>query len=351
MQTRTPWLAALVAAGLLSASHGTAAITITDPGQGVYDFTANAMGLSGLTWVKGNVYDAVSDAKNQRHVYQLEIGVNPANGRVTKAAVTATHTLAAGFDLEGLAWCPSRGTFFIADEGQAPAGGYLREHTLPDGRLVRTLALPKVMTRTRANFSLESCTLGAGALWTANEEALAQESTRATARTGSLIRLQKFDQQLKPAGEWAYLTDSYGFESSLTTAERSGVADLLALPDGNLLVLERALGIGFIPSFRNRIYLVSCAGATDVSGIANLNGAAYKRVTKTLLWEKNLGSISTRNFEGIALGAALPLMGNSSYSVLLIADNGGGTQQHLYALVVNGVGVPKSGPAITHRRP
>ncbi len=53
-----------------------------------------------------------------------------------------------------------------------------------------------------------------------------------------------------------------------------------------------------------------------------------------------MGSISTRNFEGIALGPALPAVGSTSYSVLLVADNGGGTQQHLYALVVNGVVAP-----------
>jgi hypothetical protein len=34
------------------------------------------------------------------------------------------------------------------------------------------------------------------------------------------------------------------------------------------------------------------------------------------------------------------MVGSNSYSVLLVADNGGGTQQHLYALVVNGVAAP-----------
>jgi hypothetical protein len=53
-----------------------------------------------------------------------------------------------------------------------------------------------------------------------------------------------------------------------------------------------------------------------------------------------MGSVSTRNFEGLALGPALPLLGSNSYSVLLVADNGGGTQQHLYALVVHGVVAP-----------
>jgi hypothetical protein len=322
------------------AVNAPAVVTLTDPGQEVFDFTADAAELSGLAWLTGATYHAISDAANQRQVYELHIGLNPANGRITEASLAQPLTLAAGYDLEGIAWSRSRGAWFVADEGQHPNGGFLREHTLPDGNLIQTLEIPTPLENDRSNFSLESCTWRAGALWTANEEALAQESALSTAASGSLVRLQKLDHQLNPAGQWAYQTDSYGFDSSLTTAERSGVADLLALPDGTLLVLERALGIGFLPSFRNRIYLVGFTGATDVSGVADLDDATFTPVTKTLLWEKNLGSVTTRNFEGIALGPALPLISSTSYSVLLVADNGGGTQQHLYALIVNGVAAP-----------
>ena len=330
----------ILAAFLCLTLHAQAAVTITDPGQDVFDFTASAAELSGLTWLTGTTYHAVGDAANQRKVYELSIGVNPVTGRITSASIVQTITLAIGYDLEGIAWCRPRGTWFVSDEGQHPAGGFIREHALPDGNLVQNVTIPTPMQNDRSNFSLESCSWGAGALWTANEEALAQESALSTASTGSLIRLQKFDHLLTAAGQWAYQTDSFGFDSSLTTAERSGVSDVLALPDGELLVLERTLGIAFIPSYRNRIYLVSFTGATDVSSIADLDGASYTPVTKTLLWEKNMGSVSTRNFEGIALGPALPVIGSTSFSVLLVADNGGGTQQHLYALIVNGVVAP-----------
>lgn len=336
LRLRTILLAAVVSLTM----NSPAAVTITDPGQDVFDFTASAAELSGLTWLFGTTYHAVSDDANQRTVYELNIGVNPTNGRVTGASLAQTITLSTGYDLEGIAYCRPRGTWFISDEGQHPAGGFIREYTLPDGNLVRNITIPSPMQNDRLNFSLESCSWGAGVLWTANEEALAQESALSTASTGSIIRLQKFDHLLNAAGQWAYQTDSFGFDSSLTTLERSGVSDLLALPDGNLLVLERTLGIGFIPSYRNRIYLVNFTGATDVSGIADLDGAVYTPVTKTLLWEKNMGSVTTRNFEGIALGPALPAIGSNSYSVLLVADNGSGTQQHLYALIVNGVTAP-----------
>jgi len=330
----------LITASLSLALNARAAPSITDPLQDVVDFTATATELSGLAWLSGTTYYAVSDDTNQRKVHELNISVNPANGRITGASLVGTSTLATGYDLEGIAYCRPRGIWFVSDEGQNPNGGYIRAHTLPDGNLLGLVAIPSPMQNDRSNYSLESCAWGAGALWTANEEALAQESALSTASSGSLIRLQRFDHLFNAAGQWAYQTDSFGFDSSLTTAERSGVSDVLALPDGNLLVLERTLGIAFIPSYRNRIYLVNFGGATDVSGINDLDGASYAPVTKTLLWEKNMGSISTRNFEGIALGPALPSISSTSYSVLLVADNSGGTQQHLYALVLNGLVAP-----------
>jgi hypothetical protein len=85
---------------------------------------------------------------------------------------------------------------------------------------------------------------------------------------------------------------------------------------------------------------VDFSAATDVSTIADLDGAAFTPAAKTLLWEKNMGSVTTRNFEGIALGPALPFISDTSHSLLLVADNGGGTRQHLYALVVNGLAAP-----------
>lgn len=74
--------------------------------------------------------------------------------------------------------------------------------------------------------------------------------------------------------------------------------------------------------------MLACSGLIIFS-IPPENGfiqRVYTPVTKTLLWEKNMGSIATRNFEGIALGPALPAISSTSYSVLLVADNGGGTQ-------------------------
>jgi hypothetical protein len=333
---------AVACAAIIAASSANAQLSITDPGQGVFSFTAPTGELSGITWLAANSWLAVSDAAGERRTAELDIAIDPASGHITSARQTAVFTLAAGYDLEGIAWSGERNSFFVSDEGAWPDGGYLREHSLPDGDFLRSLAIPVVLQNDRQNFGFESCSWNAGTLWTANEEALAHESALSTASSGSLVRLQRFDYSLQPSGQWAYRTDSFGFDSSLTSLERSGVADLCALPDGQILVLERTLGTSFLPSFRNRIYLVSFAAATDTSQVPSLDSTPYVAVTKTLLWERNVGSVSTRNFEGIALGPALPALGPDAHSVVLIADNGGDPNgaQHVYPLILRGLTSP-----------
>jgi hypothetical protein len=195
-------------------------LTITDPGQDVYDFTAATAELSDLSRLSGNIYHAVSDALDARTVARLGIVINQANGRISSAAQTATLSLAAGRDLEGLAFCAPRGTWFVSDEGETPGGGRVRKQRLQDDALLQKLAIPSPLTNHRANLGLESCTWGIGTLWTANEEALAQESAPSGAASGSVVRLHRFNHRLQPAGQWAYVTDSFGYDSPLTTAEQ-----------------------------------------------------------------------------------------------------------------------------------
>jgi len=314
---------------LLALAPAAAALTISDPGQGIFNYTAaNAPGLSGITYIGGNTFHAVNDSAAPPRVFPLTIGIE-SNGTISSASIGTPTALAAGHDHEDVAFHPGRGTIFVSDEGDHPDGGYIREFAFPSGTLAGTVALPPVLLRDRQNLGLEALSFGAGFLWTANEEALEHESAPATASGGSTVRLQRFDAAFGIAGQWAYETDP--------ASSASGASGLLALPDGNLLVLERATGFTSPSSFRNRIYLVDFSGATDVSGIADLDDTPFAPVTKTLLWERNMGSTATHNFEGITLG---PQLGEESFSIILIADNGTGSQQHLYPLLIHGIPEP-----------
>jgi hypothetical protein len=287
---------------------------VIDPGQGVFRFTGPGPGLSGITWLGGNNYFAVSDSAGAPNIYPLAISLQ-GNGAVTSATVGNPMALELGSDPEGIAFHPGRGTLFVADESH-PDGSYVREFNRFTGALMNTLAVPDVMKQDRFSRGFEALTFGAGAIWTANEDALEHESHPASAAEGAVIRLQRFNgPALVPSGQWAY-----------RTGPSHGVPDLLALPDGRLLVLER----NYSASRHNAIYLVDFAGATETSAIADLDEAPFTLVSKTLLWEATISG-ADGDFEGITLG---PQLDHDTYSMLLIADNGSGTQQNLYPLTL-----------------
>ncbi len=319
-------VAIILTVGLLlatSAAQGDTTVT----GVGAMALSSGSTGaaeLSGVTWATGTQYYAISD--NNARLYPLTVNLDLTTGAITGSALSAHVQLATGTDLEGVAYDSSAGTVFVSDE----TGPAIREHNIGDGSVVGPVGVPPVYANIVTNYGLESLTLGPGgtSMWTANEEALSVDGPLSSFAAGSVVRLQTFDAGLSPAGQWAYVTDPIAGDVPLTTAERSGVSDLVALPNGQLLVLEREFGLG-ISLFRSRIYLADFAGATDTSLLPQLATAVYTPVGKQLLWE---GNFATDNYEGIALG---PQLTDGSYSLLMISDNGGGLSQSLYALKVS----------------
>src|SRR5687767_11783585 len=312
------------------ATASPAALSLT--GLGGVPLPANGTGaseLSGITWAGGTQYYAIADGG--AGLFPVSVTIDPTTGAITSAALSAKIQLAAGSDLEGVVYDTSSNTVYASDE----TGPAIRQYAVAGGAVVGSVAVPSVYGSAAANFSLESLSRGGVNLWTANEEALTVDGPLSTTGSGSWVRLQRFDGAMSPAGQWAYRTDAISGDSPFITAERSGVSDLLALPDGRVLVLERELGGAFVPDFRNRIYLVDFAGATDTSAVGSLSAATFTGVSKTLLWQ---GDFANDNFEGISLGQQLA---NGDYSVLLVSDDGAGTNaQSLYALRLAGVPEP-----------
>ena len=127
------------------------------------------------------------------------------------------------------------------------------------------------------------------------------DASLSTTSQGSWVRVQRFDAALAAAGQWAYRTDPISALTTLTTAERSGMVDILPWTASTLLVLEREFGGSFIPDFRSRLYGVDVAAASDVSALASLTGGGFTPLAKTLLWQ---GDFGPSNFEGMTFGAA-----------------------------------------------
>src|SRR5690606_2366466 len=223
---------------------------------------------------------------------------------------------------------PGTGTVLVSDE----TGPAIRRHDPVTGALLGSIPVPAVFSGHRSNRSLESLARDpvTGALWTANEDALLADGPAMGFGTGSVVRLQRFDAAGQPDGQWAYETSGIP-GGPLGGFETGGVVDLLVLPSGELLVMERTLSSLF---FRLRIFEVSFDGATDTSGLSSLASDPFTPVTKTLLWES---PTLFENYEGLALGERLD---DGSWSLLLVADDAGVGMHALYPLRVSFVPEP-----------
>ena len=308
--------------------------TVIDPGQGVVALSSGstaAAELSGLTWTGGSDYLAVGD-NGAGSLWTVGIAVDPATGFISSAAVTGS--LAApglGSDSEGIAYRASTGSVFVADE----VASTITQFDAVTGGTLGSVSVPAIYAsaNVQSNMGLESLAFGPGGLWTANEEALVPDGPLSTTTAGTWVRIQRFDETLTPAGQWAYRTDPISALNPFISAERSGVVDVLPWSATTLLVLERELGGAVVPTFRSRLYGVDLLAASDVSALATIDAGGFTPLAKTLLWE---GSFGSSNFEGMTYG---PPLADGSTSLLLISDDGSGLSQDLYSLSV----VPEPG--------
>lgn len=327
------------------------ALSIIDPGQGPVELVDGAgvvpHELSGVTWVPGTSdFLAVSD--DQPRLYRLSVGIDSVTGEITSATTVSSLALTqsngtpfpVARDIEGVALGASGTTVFVSDE----RGPTLREHSLTTGRTLAE-ATPAsapalaVFANQRANLGWESLTSApdTGLLWTANEEALTVDGASGAGTSSTRIRLQQLAPDLTPTAQFAYRVTGDTVPGTAGNTN-GGVSDLVALPGGQLLVLERSAGLVSFPDIdlRNRIYLVDFSGASDVTAVASLTSIGVNFVSKTLLWE---GLFPDDNFEGIALG---PLLANGDRNLLLVSDDGAGLNQSLYALRLVGIPEPAS---------
>jgi len=294
-------------------------IEVVDPGQGLVEIELGETGvteLSGIAFAGGDRYYAVSDTGGW--LVPLRIAVDPDSGFVTAAAAEPPRKLERSYDLEGVA--TDGDTVWVCDE----LSSTIRQHRAADGAELARLRLPAVFARVRRNLGIESLAHRGAFLWTANEEALRSDGDTASESAGTRVRIQRLDTTGKPGGQWAYATDPVG-AGPLFGRAHSGVADLVALSDHALLVLERSFGSR---GFRARLYRVDVAGAMQTGDRAQLAEDDVEPLRKQRLWE--LGSF-TANLEGATLG---PPLRSGGVSLLLVSDDGGAGRSFLYPLIL-----------------
>ncbi|MGH7681022.1 MAG: esterase-like activity of phytase family protein [Candidatus Eiseniibacteriota bacterium] len=324
------------------------------------DKTLLPEGLSAILWLGGDDYLSVGDEHPCLH--PLTIRVDPDSGRILTATFGApirlTDSLGIRFpedtmgkDREGIAPGPTSESVWLANEwtGADIHKPSLELHSMEDGRMLRLVrtdgdSILSVFSRIRYNLGFESLckTPDGSAYWTGNEGPLQMDGRRPSDSTDAVVRLIRFDGAMRPLAEYPYRIDAYAKRIAspffLVGNEANGLSDLVALPGGRLLALERSFAgdANGAANFRHRIYVVDPAGATDVSGSGfadGLVGKDYTAARKRLLWQMNSG-FTNSNFEGMCLG---PRLRNGDRVILLIADNDQGRSEALYSLRLSGL--------------
>lgn len=224
------------------------------------------------------------------------------------------------------------GTLFWSSEGNFntdPAlrfQPFLREMTL-SGTHLRDFAVPSqfdyvdnATTGARSNLVFESLTVAPGGsrLFTANEGALIQDGAIAALGNPSLARITQFDVATgAPIGQYAYAVAAIPKPPASAGAfADNGLVELLAISDDEFIAVERSFATGIGNTIK--LFRVSLAGATDISGTSALASASFTPVGKSLLLDLDTLGIALDNVEGISWG---PLLANGNRSIVLVSDN------------------------------
>lgn len=237
-------------------------------------------------------------------------------------------------DPEGLRVAPngnlywsSEGNFSdAADEFVQP---FLREMT-PEGEYVRDLAVPGLFNYfdnatagARSNKVFEALAVEeSGAIWIVNEDAIFEDGPAASLKAGSLVRFTRFDAETGRAdGQFVYALPAIPLDAKegAPFAPDNGVAELLALPGGGMLALERAFAWGH----GNTIRLVSTGilnSATDVTGEQSLVDLELSMMPRDVVLEMGpeFEGVTLDNMEAMSWGPDLP---NGNRSLVLVSDN------------------------------
>ena len=213
---------------------------------------------------------------------------------------------------------------FVAEE-DSPG---VREYDLTTGTELQSVAIPNVFTNRRSNFGFESLTRSpdGSTMWTGNEEALTVDGPRSTASAGTTVRLLRIEcQWQRRSGRRAVCVSGRPHPRwrGLASQRRSGLSDLVALPDGTLLALERSFDViaQYVPGLSEQ-----CLRDRLHGGDRYQCRAFQRRTDRTKLYTRHQGTslggdaagANGQNLEGLALGPRLP---NGNWLLVGVVDN------------------------------
>jgi hypothetical protein len=315
-------------------------------------------GLSGITYnPELKAYYIISDDRSQinpARFYTATIDLTQLNASGVNSGVTFTGITTLlqpnnqpfainSLDPEGIAIFNGN-SVYVSSEGEVSTSRiinpFVNQFGLTSGQQNQSLAIPNqfvpaptsipTSSGVRNNLALESLTITPNQryLFTASENALVQDGPLATLSNGSPSRIIQYDLTTGQAiAQFLYNTDPVALPPNPAGAfNTNGLVDLLALDNTgkNFLALERSFSTGATGTPGNtgntvKIFQVSLAGASDISGDFSIQGVSgIIPAQKSLLLDLTTLGIPIDNIEGITFGSTLP---NGERSLVLVSDN------------------------------
>lgn len=337
---------------------------VRENSQKAFPKTVAAGNYSGIAHLHDDIYAVVSDKSDSALYFNFRIQVNPKTGeleQVENLGFTERtdgtlndgkpwQGLEKGFDHEAIVKV-SDSTLVIASEGYCR----LKEYPfLPISADTAKVGYQQNLWESRwpssdfyPNYNFESLAFDPvhQYLWTIPESTLRKNGQSATPQNGLANRLrlmrldwgkmkedsnkEEYSEQVSSKKDSRYMT-TYAYQMDQPSTHKKadiyvmGVSELCALPDGQLLVLERE---AFIPKIKIgafckcKLYLINPLNSEEFS-MKEMFSSDTPFLKKKLLTEWKTGlSLSKRsfaNYEGMCLG---PMLEDGSQVVILLSDS------------------------------
>lgn len=337
---------------------------VRENSQKAFPKTVAAGNYSGIAHLHDDIYAVVSDKSDSALYFNFRIQVNPKTGELEQVenlgfTERTDGTLndgkpwqgqEKGFDHEAIVKV-SDSTLVIASEGYCR----LKEYPiLPTSADAAKVGFSQNLWESRwpssdfyPNYNFESLAFDSVRqyLWTIPESTLRKDGQPATPQTGlanqlRLMRLdwgkmkedsnkEEYSEQVSSKKDSRYMM-TYAYQMDQPSTHKNadiyvmGVSELCALPDGQLLVLERE---AFIPKIKIgafckcKLYLINSLNSEEFS-MKEKFSSDTPFLKKRLLTEWKTGlSLSKRsfaNYEGMCLG---PKLEDGSQVVILLSDS------------------------------
>lgn len=269
---------------------------------------------SGITRINDTLYAVVNDKEQTEGFHLFTIEMNRKNGKIRNVSdrlVCAPHPVQQVLDMEGICYRKSSNTLFISNE----ADQRIMEYSLEGIATGKELSVPDIfcIDNIQPNRGFEALTYNEHThlFWTTTESELKGEDSRHPLR----MHLQSFDDTMQAHKQFIYTMDSPQLAKKRNIRNHvKGVPALIALDNGDLIVMEREL---MVP----RRLLGTCC-IIKLFLVHPNSADPFVPLSKQLICQfktsLKISRMNFANYEGMCLG---PLLDDGRQTIILINDS------------------------------